>query len=123
MKKNKKNDEPCKGGLSGMKNNQAPDKNYKWSRLLKKRELLAFYLVCYKSKRNTWNIGELIDYLMHRLYFSRKVAFSIVRRLKRLGVLVSVGENELGCIDFLEYLDSILENYASRRARKFSKNL
>lgn len=106
-----------------MKNNQAPDKNYKWSKLFKKRELLAFYSVCYKSKKNTWNIGELIDYLMQRLYLSRKVAFSIIRRLKRSGVLVSVGKNELRCIDFIDYLDSVLENYASRRARRLSKNL
>lgn len=78
---------------------------------MKKRELLAFYLLCSKKEVRVWNIGDAIDVLVDELLFTRKVAYSVFRRLKRLGLLEHVGEYKYRCIDFNMYFDELLKNY------------
>lgn len=78
---------------------------------MKKRELIAYYLLCVRKKTNVWNTGDLIDVLVNELLFNRKTAYSVFRRLKRIGLLVRIGEYTYKCIDFNEYFDELLKSY------------
>lgn len=91
----------------------------KWSRLLKKRELLAYYTLCRESGR-VWNIGEAVDYLVENLLVTRKAAFTITRRLKRLGLLVRESDLTYKCVGFEEYFRELLNNYVCKKRLKRS---
>jgi len=86
----------------------------KWSTLLKKRELLAYYILC-KVDDRLWNIGEAVDYLVANLMVERKAAFSILRRLRRLELLVRESELYYRCVGFEKYFDELLKNYVCRK--------
>ncbi|WP_244372335.1 hypothetical protein [Staphylothermus marinus] len=83
----------------------------RWSRLLKKRELIAYYLLCVKKKNDVWNTGDIVDVLVNELLLNNKTAYNVFRRLKRIGLLVRVGEYMYKCIDFTEYFDELLKSY------------
>ncbi len=97
-----------------MRSNQATDKI---SRLLKKRELLAFYILCKDGERE-YNIGEVLDIIMNELILSRKVAWNVLRRLIRLGLLRRINNVYVKCIDFSHYFDSLLRSYKEGRVRR-----
>jgi len=91
----------------------------KWSRLLKKRELLAYYILCRESGR-IWNVGEAVDYLVENLLVTRKVASTITRRLRRLGLLVKEADLTYKCVGFEEYFRELLNNYVCKKRLKRS---
>ncbi len=97
-----------------MRSNQATDKI---SRLLKKRELLAFYILCKDGERE-YNIGEALDIIMNELILSRKVAWNVLRELIRLGLLRRIDNVYVKCIDFSRYFDALLRSYREERARR-----
>lgn len=84
------------------------------TRLMKKRELLSYYLLCMEEGR-VWNVGEAVDELVSKLGMSRKVAFSIIRRFRRIGLLVRAGDLDYRCYGFLRYIKDLYESYAERR--------
>lgn len=84
---------------------------------MKKRELLAHYILC-RENGKTWNIGEAIDTLMDTLLVNKKTAFSIIRRLKRMGLLVKDGEMVYKCVGFEEYIRALYENYVYKKKRR-----
>ncbi len=87
-----------------------------WSRLLKKRDLIAYFLLCREPRK--WNIGEALEYLVENMYVSHKVAHSIVRRLIRMQLLSRVGEVDLECIGFMEYIKGLARSYIASRSRR-----
>ncbi len=89
----------------------------RWSRLMKKRELLAYYILC-REDGVKWNIGEAVDTLMDKLCVSRKVAFSIIRRLKRIGVLENIDKLVYRCIGFNKYFNELYRNYVCKKKRR-----
>ncbi|GEM_PF-1650702 len=96
-----------------MRNNQATDKI---SRLLKKRELLAYYVLC--KEEIEYNIGEALDTIINELILSKKVAWNILRRLIRLGLLTRTDNVHVKCKEFYSYFDALLQSYRERRARR-----
>ncbi|MCD6301333.1 MAG: hypothetical protein J7L82_04605 [Staphylothermus sp.] len=90
----------------------------RWSRLLKKRELVAYYLLCGWEGGRTWNIGEAVDYLIKELCLSRKTAINIIRRFKRLELLNQRDQVSLSCVGFKSYLEEIVKNYVCLRKRR-----
>jgi len=96
-----------------MRNNQATDKI---SRLLKKRELLAYYVLCREERE--YNVGEAIDIIIEKLFLSRKVAWNILRRLVRLGLLTRIDNIHIKCRGFYNYFDALLQSYRERRAHR-----
>lgn len=97
-----------------MRSNQATDKI---SRLLKKRELLAFYILC-KGGEREYNLGKALDIIMKELILSRKVAWNVLRRLIRLGLLRRINNVYVKCIDFSYYFDALLRSYREGRVRR-----
>lgn len=89
----------------------------RWSRLLKKRELLAYYVLCSEDSRK-WNIGEAVDVLVKTLFFNRKTAYSIIRRLRRMGLLVREDHVTYECIGFQKYIEELLRNYVCRKKQR-----
>ncbi len=83
---------------------------------LKKRELVAYYLLC--SSENTWNIGDAVDLLISRLCLSRKVAYNILRRLRRLGLLRKQFDLVYKCVPFHVYIKRIVEDYVYTRSKR-----
>ncbi len=97
-----------------MKNNQASDPL--WSRLLKKRELIAYFILCRSGR--VWNVGDIIDYLIDNLYVSRKVAHSIFRRLKRMKLLIRMDDVMYKCIPFEEYFEGLYRSYVGKKMKR-----
>ncbi len=89
----------------------------KWRHLLKKRELLAYYMLCRDSGRE-WNIGEAVDLLTNELLVERKVAYSIIRRFRRMGLLEQINNLIYRCYGFNEYIEELLRNYICRRRQR-----
>jgi hypothetical protein len=85
---------------------------------LDKRDLLAYYLLCSFLDKRVWNIGEAIDVLVNRMYLSRRVAYSVFRRLRRLGLLIHRGDLVYECFDFNKYFEELLKNYVCGRRRR-----
>ena len=90
----------------------------RWSRLLKKRELVAYYLLCGLEGGRVWNIGEAIDYLVRELCLSRKTAINIIRRYKRIGLLEPRDHVSFECVGLKTYLEEIVKSYVCLRKRK-----
>jgi len=88
----------------------------RWSRLLKKRELLAYYRLC--REESEWNIGEAVDQLCKELLFTRRVSFSIIRRLKRIGLLVQIDHVRFRCVPFTNYIEELYKNYICKKRRR-----
>ena len=91
----------------------------KWKRLLKKRELLAYYLLC-REDGTKWNIGDAVNVLVNSLYLTRKTAFSVIRRLKRMNLLVGDTPMEYRCVGFLNYIEELYKNYICRKRKRLS---
>lgn len=89
----------------------------KWRRLLKKRELLAYYILC-REKGIKWNIGEAVDHLMNNLLLRRKTVFSILKRFKRMGLLIQIDNLTYSCYGFNEYIEELLKNYVCRKKQR-----
>lgn len=101
--------------------NSSSDKECgQWSRLLNKRELLAHYVLC-REDGLEWNIGEIIDKLMNELYVSRKVAFTITRRLRRMNLLKRIDNYVYKCIGFEKYIEELYRNYICRKKSRLMK--
>ena len=90
----------------------------RWSRLLKKRELVAYYLLCGWEGGRVWNIGEAVDYLIRELRLSRKTAINIIRRFKRIGLLEPRDQVSFVCIGLKTYLEEVVKNYICLRKRR-----
>jgi len=90
--------------------------NIGYRRLLKKRELLSYYLLC-REKDRVWNIGEAVDLLVNELFLTRKTAFNIVKFLRKMGLLITVDTLVVKCLGFNEYFDELLRNYKYRKRR------
>ena len=90
----------------------------RWSRLLKKRELVAYYLLCGWEGGRVWNIGEAVDYLVRELRLSRKTAINIIRRFKRIGLLEPREQVSFVCIGLKTYLEEIVKSYVCLRRRR-----
>lgn len=88
----------------------------KWSRLLRKRELLGYYLLCRDSGLE-WNVGDAIDRLTRSLLVSRKVAFSIARRLIKMELLQRVDAYKYRCVGFEKYFEELYRNYVCKKGR------
>ncbi len=91
----------------------------RWNRLMKKRELLAYYVLCREDGR-VWNTGSIIDKLMNDLLFNRKTAFSVLRRLKRIGVLIPIDKTSYRCIGFEKFFEELYKNYICRKKRRLN---
>ncbi len=83
---------------------------------LKKRELVAYYLLC--SNENTWNIGDAVDFLVSKLCLSKKTAYNIFRRLRRLGLLRRQVDLVYKCVPFKVYIERIVEDYVYTRSER-----
>ncbi|MEZ0394647.1 MAG: hypothetical protein ABWK00_06365 [Desulfurococcaceae archaeon] len=89
----------------------------KWSRLLKKRELACYVILC-DGSRGTFNVGEAAERLVREVGLSWRTALNVVRRLRKMGLLVAVDEVMLECIDPLEYLRGLARSYVERRSSR-----
>lgn len=89
----------------------------KFSRLLKKKELLSYYVLCLEEGK-VWNIGEAVDVLSNRLNIGRRTCFSILRRFRRLGLLEGINEVDYRCLGFLKYVDELYRNYLCRKRKR-----
>lgn len=85
---------------------------------MKKRELVAYYLLCGWEGGRVWNIGEAIDYLIRELCLSRKTAINIIRRFKRIGLLEPRDQVSFECVGLKTYLEEIVKSYVCLRRRK-----
>ena len=103
-----------------MMSNQATEYKY-LTRWLKKREFLAYYLIYRVYGSKSFNIGEASDLLIQRFCCSRKVAYNIIKRLYRLGLLVKEDKITYKCKDLFEVLDNYLSTYALKRCRQYRK--
>lgn len=92
----------------------------KWSRLIEKRELLAYYLLC-REDGLKWNIGDIIDKLVSELYVSRKTAFTITRRLIKMNLLHSIDKFVYKCIGFEKYIEELYRNYVCKKKNRLMK--
>lgn len=91
-----------------MPGNQASEPR-RWPR---KREFIAYYML-YKRLGSQASLGEILDVL--RELFPRRAARSVFKRLRRLGLLYPLEGGEYRVRRLEEYLDSLLEDYASKR--------
>jgi len=89
----------------------------RWRRLLKKRELIAYYVLCSDGARD-WNVGEAVDVLMNKLYLDKKTAFNIFRRFVKMGLLNKFNELNYRCYGFMNYIDELYRNYICRKKRR-----
>jgi len=81
---------------------------------LDKRDVAAYYLLRRKFGIATiFNIGEAIDTLTE--YYPRRAAYSIFRRLVRLGVIKRVGFQEYQLMDLCQWLFERSESYLKAR--------
>jgi len=92
----------------------------KWNRLLSKRDLLAYYLLCREDGR-VWNTGDIIDKLEKELYVSRRIAFSITRRLYRMNLLQRVDYYVYKCTGFNKYIEELYKNYVCKKKSRLMK--
>jgi hypothetical protein len=103
-----------------MMHNQAPEEigvRRKYTRLLKIRELSAYYVLCGTGRRE-WNIGDAVDELRVKMKTSRKASLNIIRRFIRIGLLELKDDHvTVKCIGFDEYVRGVVESYLERRMK------
>ncbi len=100
-----------------MMSNQATEHKY-IARWLKKREFLAYYLLYKVYGSRNFNIGEASDLLIREFCCSRKVAYSIIKRLYKIGFLIKVDKAIYKCRDLYEILDNYLLIYIFKRCKQ-----
>lgn len=100
-----------------MMSNQATERKYiiRW---LRKRDFLAYYLIYKVYSSKNFNIGEAVDILIKKFCCSRKVAYNIIKRLYRMGLLIKVDKVVYKCRDLLEVLDDYLSSYTLKRCKQ-----
>ncbi|RLG83164.1 MAG: hypothetical protein DRO40_05530 [Thermoprotei archaeon] len=100
-----------------MMSNQATEHKY-INRWLKKREFLSYYLIYKVYGSRNFNIGEASDLLIQKFCCSRKVAYNIIKRLYKTGLLIKVDKAIYKCRDLHDALDSYLSTYILKRCRQ-----
>ncbi|MEM1661557.1 MAG: hypothetical protein QXP72_05590 [Desulfurococcaceae archaeon] len=88
----------------------------KTTRLMKKRDLVSYYVLCLEEGR-VWNIGEAIDELVSKVGLTRRIAYSVLRRFRRTGLIVKTNDLEYRCYGFLKYIEDLYRSYVCRKKR------